>query len=393
MRKNLSLLIALAISLSISSTSLAADIASNTTSTNTEITGINISDLTLDQALNILEDRSVELKSLDVKINALNQELNDDKRKALLIQTSGKHPADYPAADYAGVKIQEEVTPARDEQQLQDEKNSRDEKLNSIKFDLEKQYMSAITAKDQIDNINKNISDLDEQIKQTQAKIDLGQVTKDTLNPLMVQKSKLLSQLAIPYAQQKQALLNIKKYLNIDYNSALNLTSAKNDFIKFDDTDIENKINNAVEKDNNLISIQKNVDIQRNQVSIQTEYAYDTLTEPINSQLSLQDLQNKYWDTNSSLNVSLWKAYYTLKNKENTVEAQITNQQSAELSYNKAKESFNNGIITKVDLDSAELAFNNQKVITQQAINDYMVTKKQFMYALDGHASTASSIQ
>lgn len=51
-------------------------------------------------------------------------------------------------------------------------------KSNTIRFDLEKQYMNAITTKDQIDNINKNIADLDEQIVQVQARIDLGQSTK-----------------------------------------------------------------------------------------------------------------------------------------------------------------------------------------------------------------------
>jgi outer membrane protein TolC len=142
-----------------------------------------------------------------------------------------------------------------------------------------------------------------------------------------------------------------------------------------------------------LSSIQKNIDIQKIQVDIQTKYAYDSLNEPMNSNLTLQDLQNKIEDSTTNLEVNLWKAYYTLKNKEDTVQSQLVAQESAQLSYDKANESFNNGMIDKVSLDSAELNLNTQKVSTQQSINDYMVTQEEFNYALNGHASTATSIQ
>lgn len=392
MRKKLSFLIALAISLNISTISLAAAPIDNSANSS-NVTGINVSDITLDEALNTVQDRNIELKSLDVKINALSKQLDDDKNKALNIEVNGKDVSLYNSGEYASVAVQKEVTPIKDQQNLNDAKNNKDEKLNSIKFDLEKQYMNAITAQKQIDNLNKNISDLDEQIKQMQAKIDLGQSTKDSINPLLVQKSKLLSQLNTPYMQQKQAILNIKKYLNVDLNNNLNLAYVKNNFVKFDDTNIESRIIDAATNDYAFSSIEKNIDIQRKQVDIQVKYAYNSDIEPENSKLTLEDLQNQSWDTNSSLKVSLWNAYYTLKNKENTVQAQIIAEESANLSYNKAKDSFNNGMIDKVALDSVELALNNQKVSTEQAINDYMITQKQFNYCLNGHASMASSIQ
>jgi hypothetical protein len=394
MRKKVSLLVALAISLTISTTSLAAaPVISSTSDSTNSVTGVNISDLTLDEALNSVESNSIELQSLNKKIDSLNKQLDNDKRQVISIDANGKSQSQYANGQYAQIMVQKQITPVQDQQNIDDEKNSKDETINSIKFDLEKQYMNAITAKNQADNINKNITDLNEQIKQTQAKIDLGQLTKDSVNPLNVQKSQLLSQLSSPYIQEQQSILNIKKYLNIDLNSTLNLATAKKDFTKFDDTDIESKIKDAVQKDYNLSSIQKNIDIQKIQVDIQTKYAYNSLTEPKNSQLTLQDLQNKIEDTGTNLDVNLWKAYYTLKNDEDNVQSQVVAQESAQMNYDKANESFNNGIIEKVALDSAELALNTQKVATQKAINDYMVVQEQFNYALNGHASTATSIQ
>ncbi|WPC42255.1 TolC family protein [Clostridium sp. JS66] len=392
MRKRLSLLIALAISLSVSTTSMAAA-AVMVTGSDSVVTSINISDLTLDQALNSVENSNIEVQSLNNKIDSLNKQLDNDKRKVIGIDASGKTEANYSGSEYAGIMVQKQVTPVQDQQNIDDTENSKDEKINTVKFDLQKQYMSAVTAKEQVDNINKNITNLDEQIKQTQAKIDLGQLTKDSLNSLNVQKSKLLSQLASPYMQQQQSILNIKKYLNMDINNTLNLAPAKKQFVKFDDTNIGDKIKEAISRDYNLNSIQKNIDIQKIQVGIQTKYAFDSLLEPMNSKADLEDLQNKLYNTNTNTDVNLWKAYYALKNKEDTVQAQVAAEESAQAAYDKAKQSFDTGLIDKVSLDSAELALNTQKVALEQAINDYMIVQEQFKYALNGHASTAASIQ
>lgn len=393
MRKNLSILIAFAISLTVSTTSLAAatDVVIKNNS-NVQATSINVSDFTLDKILNSVESSNIEIQSLNKKIESCNKQLENDKMKALSISTSTKGQSQYPNGQYAGVMIQKEVTPLLDQKNVDDAQNSKDEKVNSIKFDLQRQYMNAITAKNQVDNINKNIADINEQIKQTQAKIDLGQLTKDAVNSLNVQKSKLISQLSAPYTQQQQAMLNIKKSLNMDLNIALNLTDAKKNYVKFNDANVEDRIKEAVSRDYNLKSIEKNIDIQKIQVDVQTKYAYNSLTEPMNSKLDLEDLQNKVDDTTTSSCVTFWKAYYALKNKEDDVQAQLVAQESAQLSYNKALLSFNNGMIDKVSLDTAELNLNTQKVSTQQAINDYMITQEQFNYALDGHATIASAI-
>lgn len=393
MRKNLSLLVALAISLTVSTNSLAAAAVVGTTSdSSTNVTSINVSDFTLDQALNSVESNNIEVQSLNKNIDSLNKKLDSDKRNALALKVGDKSQSQYDNGQYANIMIQKEVTPVKDQQSVDDAQNSKNEKINNIKFDLEKQYMNAITAKNQVDNINKNIADMDEQIKQTQAKIDLGQLTKDAVNSLNVKKSQLLSQLSSPYTQEQQAILNIKKYLNIDLNTALNLTDAKKGYVKFDDTSIEDKIKEAVSRDYNLNSIQKNIDLQKTQVDIQTKYAYDSLTEPMNSQLTLENLEDNLDNSTTSAYVSFWNAYYALKNKEDDVQSQLVAQESAQLSYNKALASYTNGQIDKVSLDTAELNLNTQKVTTQKSINDYMITQEQFNYALDGHATVASTL-
>ncbi|MTK11798.1 MAG: hypothetical protein F8N39_06825 [Clostridiaceae bacterium] len=380
MKKKIGFFIAMAITLNITTTCFAdaAPVQSNAVS------------LTLEQAMSTVESSNEELKNIDSQIDAVNKQYDWDNQQSISISISGKSEVNYGPGQYAPVAIQRDLTPLKDQQKVDDTKNTKAERLNTIKFDLQKQYMKLLTYQQQIDNLNKYIADIDAQINQLQEKINVGQATKDQLDPLKVKRNTLVSQISLIQAGMQTPSITIKKYLNIDLNSELKLSAAKKDFVKFDDTDIENKIISAAQNDYSYESLQKTIDFSKKQVDIYTKYAYDSVTEPMDSQLTLQDYENKSADTYTLTQVSLWNSYYNLKNKEDAVQTKKSALEAVQLTYDKAKQSFDNGLIDKVTLDLAELNLANQKVDTQDAINDYMVSKEQFEYMLNGHASSGS---
>lgn len=382
MRKKLGFLIAIAITLNITTTCFAEAAP--------QASGSNAVILTLEQAMNTVESKNEELKNIDSQIEAANKQYDWDKQQCIAISTSGKSQASYSGNEYVRVVMQTDLIPLSDKQKIDDIKNTKSERLNTIKFDLEKQYMTVLTCQQQIDNINKYIKDIDEQMNQLQQKINVGQATVDQLNPLKVKKNSLLSSISGLNAKMQTPLLTIKKYLNIDLNSDLKLSYVKKDFAKFDDSNIDKKIADAVKNDYSYGNLEKTIDLTKKQVDIYTKYVYDSVTEPMNSQLTLQDNQNKLSDKTTSMEVDLWDSYYNLKNKEDAVQTKNTALETTQLTYNKAKESFDKGLIDKVTLDMAELNLDNQKVDTQDAINDYMNAKDQFEYMLNGHAASGS---
>lgn len=349
----------------------------------------NVVNLTLEQAMGNVENNNEELKSIDTKIEAANKQYDWDSQQSLYISTN-KHESQYGPGQYLNAVIQRDLTPLTDKKNIDDIKNTKAERLNTIKFDLEKRYLQVITYQQQIDNLNKYIADLDAQMNQIQQKINVGLATKDQLDPLKVKRNTLVSSISGVQALMQPPMFTIKQYLNIDMNSELKFSDAKKDFIKFDDSDIENKILAAVKNDYSYGSLQKDIDFSKQRLDITTKYVYDSVTEPMNSELSLKDLQNKSVDTYTLMQVKLWNSYYNLKNKEDAVQTQNTALEVAQMSYDKAKQSFDKGLIDKVTLDLAELNLNNQKVTTQDTINDYMVSKEQFEYMLNGHASSGS---
>lgn len=382
MRKKLGFLIAIAITLNITTTCFAEAVP--------QASGSNAVILTLEQAMNAVESKNEELKNIDSQIEAANKQYDWDKQQCIAISTSGKSQASYSGNEYVRVVMQTDLIPLSDKQKIDDIKNTKSERLNTIKFDLEKQYMTVLTCQQQIDNINKYIKDIDEQMNQLQQKINVGQATVDQLNPLKVKKNSLLSSISGLNAKMQTPLLTIKKHLNIDLNSDLKLSYVKKDFAKFDDSNIDKKIADAVKNDYSYGSLEKTIDLTKKQVDIYTKYVYDSVTEPMNSQLTLQDNENKLSDKTTSMEVSLWDSYYNLKNKEDAVQTKNTALETTQLTYNKAKESFDKGLIDKVTLDMAELNLDNQKVDTQDAVNDYMNAKDQFEYMLNGHAASGS---
>ncbi|MBC2581562.1 hypothetical protein [Clostridium sp. DJ247] len=387
MRKKLSFLIALAISLSVTTAAFAdaaPAVPSNTTN-NISINNDTIT-LTLEDALNSIEKNNTELKLMNDKINILNKQYDIDHNYATTIDTSVKTPTAVLTNQYLQAKLLQEVVPLNDAQKIEDAKKSRDERLNIIKFDMQRQYLNVLTCKDQIDNINKTLANIDEKIKQLQEKIKVGQAASDALDSLNLQKIQLSSQISDIQHQIDQSLLTIKQYLNIDLNKNLNLSAAKKDYVKFDDTDIVNKIYAAFDKDYSRKSLKNNIDIVKKQNDIYFKYSHNSFTGETSTQSTIVDLQNSLITANDGLQHVLWSYYDILKDKENAVETQRLTEKSAQETYDKAKKNFDVGITDKATLDSAALDLDKQKNLTQRTVNEYMVTQDEYKFILEGYA-------
>lgn len=409
MRKKLSFLIALAISLSISTAVFADEVSAASLSTTNDISINNDTiTLTLDDALNNVEKNNTELKLMKDKINSLNKQYDIDRNYAMTISVNGKDPKVLLSNGYLAAKLLQEVLPSSDAQQINDAENARDERLNVIKFDIQRQYMNVLNSRDQIDNINKTLVNIEEKIAQLQEQIKVGQAAFNELDSLNVSKNQMEVQKDDIQNGIDQSLLKIKQYLNIDLDKTLNLVPSKKTFVKFDDKDIVNRINDGVNKDYVLSSIKSYIDIVKKQNDIYSKYAHNYFSDPgdllqsmikqkglgisyvtneTSSKSQIADLQNKLITANVALPQVLKGNYYSLQSKENAVETQILTEKSAQDSYDKVKKNFEVGNTDKVTMDSAALELDKQKNLTERTVNEYMVSQDEFKYMLQGHAS------
>jgi hypothetical protein len=384
MKGKFSVVASVALAFAINTSCFAASNAQATSNTEvpTTVSIIGSQTLSLDQVLSYIEKNNVKVKAADAKISLYQKQFDRDKMNAELINNSGTSEVNYPRGQYVTVKLQTDVLPKKDEQNINDAKNDRDTLLNDIKFDVEQKYMDALSCQDKIDIINKQIENVDNQISIMKAKIDQGVAISTQLNSLNVQKSQLMASLNAPKAQLEQDLLSIKQAINMDLDSDLTLVPTEKTYSKYDDSDIQDKIENAVEQSYNLKKINNNIAILEIQKDIYRRYSYNDATGEVSTGLSIENLKSSLYDTELNTKIGLWNSYYNLKNLEDTVNTEIAKVESASANYNTILAKVKEGTALSIEADSAKLSLESEKINLRNAQNNYMVAAEKFQYDL-----------
>lgn len=383
MRKRLSIVVGLALTLITSSTCFAAVVGTPANSTITTTDSIiGSATLTLDQVLNDIEKNSLSIQTKGQKILLYQRQFDRDNENVENINASGATQVNYPNGQYVNIKLQTDVIPKVDDQNIKDAKHDKDDSLQNLKFSTEQEYLNALSSQDQINTINDQIKNVDAQIAQTNAKIAQGQLTKNDLETLKVQKSQLEASLNQPKSQLQQNLLSIKQAINMNLDGNLTLFSTQKQYSVFNDTNIQDVIDKATENNYNVGKINNNLTILKIKEDIYKRYSYNDASGEVSTGLSIQDLQNSLYDTKMNIKTNLWNSYYNLKNSEDTVATENAKVESAQSNYNTIAAKVSQGVLTQIQADSADLSLKSEKINLKNAQNNYMVAREQFEYNL-----------
>lgn len=338
----------------------------------------NTVNLTLDDAINNIEKVNPDIKIRDAKLKLLEVQYNHDKSVSIV-----------PDADPGTLSydMQSIYTWNESLNTLNNEKRDRDDKVKSLKIDLQKQYLNAVSDRQDLESIGAEMANLDKNIEKVTLKVNLGQANKTELDSLNAEKSNLQAKLNTVEAQLETELLTLRQYLNISLNKEIRLVPIKKEFVKFDETAIETRLENALKKNYALKKIENSIGLSKSKRSLYMSYANNE-TSVRNMNISISQTQETYEETKLATQISLMKSYYDLKNKEDAVEAEKLNLEIAQDSFNTAETKFNSGTIGKIDLETARISLEEQKTKLERAINDYMVTSQSFKNMLEEDQSS-----
>lgn len=328
--------------------------------------------ITLNEALNTIETVNPDIQLLDKKIDLLNAQYERDKSKS-----------SAPDGEDLDYDLQKDYNFKESLNNLNAAKSDRSEKLKSIKNDFKKQYFNALCDQQDMDSINKSIENLNNKIENQNMKIQLGQATENSMDSLNTQKSNLQTSLNQLNVQLQSELLTIKQYLNLDMSQQVTLTNDKEDYIKFDDSNIGERIGDAVNKNPDILKQQNSLDLLKSKTGIYMHYysKYENQIRgfQINIDQSRMSLENEELTTE----INLWQSYYNLKNAEDTVEQEKTNLQNAEDDLNIAQTKYNVGVIDKTAVEDANITLKQQKTKVERAVDNYMVLSESFKNSLE----------
>lgn len=386
MNKKLSLIIALAMSIGISSSALAAapSVTAATTiaeSTTTTVNTASSMNLTLEDALNSIEKSNTEIQLMDKKVLLLTDQYDRDHQSAIDANESLNY-VNKNDNQYIALKKQILITQQKSAQAVDDSKHDRENKLKSLKADMERQYMNVLNYQDQIKNINATIANVDQQIEKVNANIKLGMATTDALQQLNVQRSTLVAALNAPKSKLEESVLRVKQILNLDLNADLILSPAKKDFVKYDDSNIQGTIDKSIQDSYDLAKINRNIEWQKIEVDLNTKYGHNNTSGRVNAELGLQTLVNNFDSTKLTLQISEWTAYYNLKNKEDSITAEQINLKNAKENYDNAVAKFQVGQVDQLEVNSKKLALEKEELTFESLVNEYMVSVQEFQNLL-----------
>lgn len=329
--------------------------------------------ITLEEALDSIETVNPEIQLLDKKIDLLNSQYEKDKG------LSSFPDGEIDTVDY---DLQQKYNFKESLNNLNNAKSDRSERTKTIKNDLKKQYLNALCDQKDIDIINKSIENLNNKIDIQNTKIDAGIATENSVESLNTQKSNLQTSLNQINAQLQSELLTIRQYLNLNMSQQITLTNTSEDYVKFDDSNIDDRIQNAVDKNPEIVKQENSLDLLKSKTGIYTDYYAKYENQVKAFQININ--QSRMALDNSEINtqIGLWQSYYNLKNAENSVDAEKANLENAENDLKIAESSYDAGSTDKTAVDDANTALEQQENKLDRAVDNYMVVCESFENSL-----------
>ncbi|OAA86901.1 TolC family protein [Clostridium ljungdahlii] len=377
MKKLVSFVIGIAVILSASSVTFAEN-AGTTTNQQSEVSDpnpISVSrNINLEDALNNIDQVNPDLQLLDKKIEVLNKQYENDKSKSIAPDDS---------MDDVDYHLQKDYNYKESLSNLNNTKMDRDEKLKSIKNDLKKQYLNALCDQEDIENTKKLIENLDDKIKNQNLKIQLGQATDSSLETLKTQKSSLQTSLNNLQVQLQSELLNIKQYLNLDMSQEIILTPIEEKYVKFDDTGIDTRIENAIDKNPDVIKQQSSLDLLKSKTGTYMSYGGKYANQIRGFQINIEEQSSALDQLKLATQIKLVQAYYDLKNANDLVSQEQVNLQNAEDDFKAAQAKYSVGVIDKPTEVDSSIALNQEKTKLKRAIDNCTVSSENLKNLLE----------
>lgn len=369
MKKILSLIIASILLFAISIPCSADSLSSDPDSLN----------LTIEDAYKLLETDNTELKLMNKQIA-----YNEDHTSELTKNSENvKNKVSKVEIENIALRKQELLNWKRAQYDLDNLRHDKSEKLYNLKIELKKQYMDVFKLREDIQNAENEVTVLGEKINNAKVSISLGQARDIDLKQLETQKEEVINNMNLSKKQENQNLLDIKQTLNIPLDKKINIIPFKTEFTAFDDKDIDNRMNSAIDKDYDINKKKRDLDLTELEYMIIMQYTSGPKTDEANSlELSIGEKKNDIEDAKTNLKTSLLNSYHSLKNLEYSVKVEKLNLEIAETNLKITESNVETGQVPLIQQKSDRLTVDKEKTAVQKAINDYTNATEDFRHLL-----------
>ncbi|MEA4902193.1 TolC family protein [Desulfitobacterium sp.] len=325
--------------------------------------------LSLEDALKMVETGNSELQLLDSKISIYDKQNQQALARRAKVAISDENS-----------KKDHDLNYRRTQWTLDNAKHDRDTKLKDLKAEITNQYESILALQQRAANLNKQHGDLETMIKQTNLQIELGLQIPSSIYPYNAQKAQIEAGQKLVANSIKSAMNIIKKDLGVDLDREVVLTSKLGEYTKYDDSDVDNKIAQAVNK---------NYDIQRYTQDIeitQIEYNIDFYYDDSNAdtvEASIEDKKAALKDLPVTKEVELRTVYNSLKTLEHKIVADQLTLEADQINIDTMQKKIDAGQSSSLEIIPLQSTLYTDQYTLDQDIVTYNKVVAEFKNSLE----------
>ncbi len=262
--------------------------------------------------------------------------------------------------------------------------NIKEVAKNQLRFSVHQLYSGLISVKEGIDVEQQNVNNLEEQYKKAQLQLQLGVASpvdvKNSEASYVAEKAKLNK-----LQRQYDGLLKqLNQLMGVDIDTKYsgftndNLSTGSN-VKKYDDY-VNDAITNRVEIKND----NENINTKKSEFeSIRGMYPYDTNPQYKIYKYYVDDAKNKLDTDKINISIGINSLYNDLQLKIKKLQPEQKKYDSAKTTYNKALQSYNLGLISKIDFDRAAVGFKAEEIALKSIQRDIWLAQTKLEYASD----------
>jgi len=336
---------------------------------------------------------SYTIKSKDIAIKQAEQSYKDavdnasDVNDNINKQKSSGHMTH--AEEFSLVKSRDN-TPAEDKYSIYQLTNSKEVAKNEIALSVYKQYTTLMDAKDTLDTEQKRLDNADAEYKKAKLQLQLGMASQTDFTAKEYSYYKELAAFNKAKRQYKLETMSLNKLIGApietEYTTLLRDKITENPYIRTYDSYLNEALTNRAE----VLNAAEYINLMNFEFKTVKAFYPDTRDTQYKIGKYYVDKAQTSLDTEKiDISLEINTLYNELQNNVKKLKSQKESTDYAKLEYDRASQKYNLGLISKIDLDSKLITWQDAENSLKSLQRDIWISQIKLKYACELGADTS----
>lgn len=329
--------------------------------------------ITLEDALKQVANNN-ELKLFDKKIEIYKKKHQD------ALDASNKAPSEpsHGQADSLRLAKVEKLNWRLTALDIEIAKHDKDQKLEDLKQSVKNTYYNIIFVQKDIATVTQELTNIANKIKQMEIKIQMGQARQTDIKPLQMQKMSLESQISEYNRQKNNSELEIKRLLNTDLKTQIQIQDMEIPYVGFDYDAVEKRIDQAIETNFDLDILDRQIKLKELERDLIKEFTQPDDSNAIYAlDMDIAELEATKASKTVATQEDLWIDYYDLLILKENINLEELNLEIEKYNYDAAIAKSGAGLLDLTTESNARIAYYKQKNTVQKAMYNYVMAAEK----------------